>query len=426
MNIILNLNKIKYNTNFFLIFFICCVSFFLPFSIFISDLSLVLSSIIFLFVLYKKNDFKILYNKIFIFFLIWNIYLIINSLISSYPLLSLQSTLFYFRFTLFAFSVYYCMRKFSKFLNFFFISLTLSFLIIGFDAYVQLIFGYNLLGYEYNNGWNRLSGFFNEDYILGSYISRFLPIIIALFFNPKFEFKNKILISFILIFLSSILIIFSGERTALMNLLIFIFLFLFLLNISLKKTFIYFTLFCSFLIVFIFNSEIAKKRMFDLTVSQIIDGNNINLFSIQHQLIYQTSIKIFSDNKIVGIGPKNFREICNFYKSYSDLDLTENGCSTSPHNIYLQLLTETGIIGFIPILIIFIFLFFIIFFQIIKKDFFIYNKQKLLHHNLILIPFFISLWPIVPTGNFFNNWLSIVYYLPLGILIFYNYREQYE
>ena len=28
---------------------------------------------------------------------------------------------------------------------------------------------------------------------------------------------------------------------------------------------------------------------------------------------------------------------------------------------------------------------------------------------------------IVPSGNFFNNWLSIIYYLPVGfILYFYN------
>jgi glycopeptide antibiotics resistance protein len=29
----------------------------------------------------------------------------------------------------------------------------------------------------------------------------------------------------------------------------------------------------------------------------------------------------------------------------------------------------------------------------------------------------ITLWPIIPSGNFFNNWLSIIYFLPLGFLL---------
>ena len=30
----------------------------------------------------------------------------------------------------------------------------------------------------------------------------------------------------------------------------------------------------------------------------------------------------------------------------------------------------------------------------------------------------ITLWPLVPTGNFFNNYISIIHYLPIGFLIF--------
>ena len=30
----------------------------------------------------------------------------------------------------------------------------------------------------------------------------------------------------------------------------------------------------------------------------------------------------------------------------------------------------------------------------------------------------ITLWPFIPTGNFFSNWLNVVYYLPVGFLLF--------
>ena len=29
----------------------------------------------------------------------------------------------------------------------------------------------------------------------------------------------------------------------------------------------------------------------------------------------------------------------------------------------------------------------------------------------------ISLWPFIPTGNFFNNWLCIVYFFPVGLYL---------
>ena len=31
---------------------------------------------------------------------------------------------------------------------------------------------------------------------------------------------------------------------------------------------------------------------------------------------------------------------------------------------------------------------------------------------------FMNLWPIAPSGNFFNNWLSIMYYIPFGLLLY--------
>ena len=35
----------------------------------------------------------------------------------------------------------------------------------------------------------------------------------------------------------------------------------------------------------------------------------------------------------------------------------------------------------------------------------------------LLICVFINLWPLAQTGNFFNNWISIIYYLPIGFII---------
>ena len=52
---------------------------------------------------------------------------------------------------------------------------------------------------------------------------------------------------------------------------------------------------------------------------------------------------MFLDKPIIGHGPKMFRIKCNLER------YNPTGCSTHPHSIYLQLLAETGIIGFIII-----------------------------------------------------------------------------
>ena len=46
-----------------------------------------------------------------------------------------------------------------------------------------------------------------------------------------------------------------------------------------------------------------------------------------------------------------------------------------------------------------------------------YNDHKDLEY-FILITFVINLWPLLPSGNFFNNWLSFIIFFPLGFYIY--------
>ena len=50
------------------------------------------------------------------------------------------------------------------------------------------------------------------------------------------------------------------------------------------------------------------------------------------------------------------------------------------------------------------------------------NKNILLLTDFeisILSCILITLWPFIPTGNFFGNWINVVYYLPVGFLLFF-------
>jgi hypothetical protein len=96
----------------------------------------------------------------------------------------------------------------------------------------------------------------------------------------------------------------------------------------------------------------------------------------------------------------------------------KNGCNTHPHNIPLQFLSELGLVGFIFLMVAIYFLIKKILFIIIKKI-----KGKNLSGNEYLLFFTLlglslNLFPLFPSGNFFNNWLSVVFYFYVGFLIY--------
>ena len=93
-------------------------------------------------------------------------------------------------------------------------------------------------------------------------------------------------------------------------------------------------------------------------------------------------------------------------------------CSTHPHNIFMQLLSETGLVGIF-------FYFFGLLFVILKILKFYKKKINSENKNTFLIAsstIIMIFFPLVPSGNFFNNWMSIVSYYYIGIYI-YSYRK---
>ena len=37
---------------------------------------------------------------------------------------------------------------------------------------------------------------------------------------------------------------------------------------------------------------------------------------------------------------------------------------------------------------------------------------------------FIATWPLIPTGSFFNNWTNVMYYLPVGFVLHFFYKDK--
>ena len=91
-------------------------------------------------------------------------------------------------------------------------------------------------------------------------------------------------------------------------------------------------------------------------------------------------------------------------------------CITHPHNFYVQLLAETGISGFLFLLSAFSYVLYAALRQF--KSIIFREKRSLSDYQVCLLAaILVTLWPFSPNGNFFNNWLMIVYSLPVGFYL---------
>jgi O-antigen ligase len=436
--------------NFFLLNFQKNLLFFLPLALitgpFLPDLIISLCGTLFIICMIVEKKIIYIKNKYFIFFLFYCLYLILLSLFKADNIsLSLESSLFYFRFGFFVLSVIYVLSRIPTFQNIFLYFFYITYLIVLLDSILQFFLGINTIGliimaiyndfnivnyygFSYTGIFpnNRLSSFFGKELILGSYLSRLFPFFLLFLSNTYNE--QKLLNKFILmiVFLLSFVIVFlSGERSAFFNMIVYLFIFLFILKFD---NFFKFTSVLLIILSITASSLLYKdtfNRMISKTISQIYPysikkdvENKITIFSIQHQVVYNSAFRMFRDNIMFGVGPKMFRQKCKEerYQVLVDVDSSVNGCQTHPHNTYIQLLSETGLLGVLPVSVIFLYLFYFIFI----KSFFFKNFLKINTSNssiILMSALLISLWPIIPTGNFFNNWLSIIYFLPIGFLL---------
>ena len=407
----------------FLLSKISILLYFLPLALIagpiISEGIIVFISFIVLFFIIKKKDFKYLNNIYFLLFFVFWLYLLFSNILNFQELEITLKVFFYLRFGLFSIAVWYLIDKNKKFLSNFYVYLSATMLILIIDGYIQYLFGTNLIGANLEN--QRISGLFIEEKVLGTYLSRLIPILIGLIIFLKPKNSKKKLVFFLLA--SDILIFLSGDRSPffLLNLSA---IFIIIMSSSFKIVRLG-TLILSFLLIIIisfFDSGI-KERVFTKTLEDfgllntnpvyVIDNKRDNyIFSPQHENYYVTAYRIFKDKPIMGGGLKSFRNLCKNDKYKID----KYSCSTHPHNTYLELLSETGIIGFLYILILFLF---IIYKSIIHLYIKLFKQKKLFsdYQICLLSCFVINLWPVIPTGSFFNNWLSLIYFLPTGFLI---------
>lgn len=332
-------------------------------------------------------------------------------------------SLSYLRFLLLYFIIRFLLEKKIFSLKLFFISSSIFSLIVSLDLYFQLSFGKDIFGYEGEG--RKLAGPFGDEKIAGSYLQRFS--LFAFFLFPLFlrDKTNKILKFIIpilfIIFFSAIMI--SGNRMPLILFLMSLVLIVLFQKETRKYIFVFFTIFSlSFILIFKFNlavqknfvnfynqiQQISKVVKLKISNNQVSSADYVPQYFKEFSTFYETWLM----NKYIGGGIKSFRYYCHVRPN---IDKNSNFiCNMHPHNYYLEILTETGIIGFLIITLVFINTFYLSF---VRK----YFTVSSLKYNHVITPFMIlflvEIFPIKSTGSFFTTANATFLFLVLSITI---------
>jgi len=359
----------------------------------------------------------------------------------------------YFRY-FFLFLVSSCLVRSGKFkIKYFLVSCLVCSLFLSLDIIYQFLNGSDIFGFVGYEGYNEanphsgkskyhLAGFLNDEYVAGGYIQKFF--VFALILIPviwKKLDKPKFLISTILPIIFFFGILFSGNRMPLVMFCVSILLMIILIK-ELRLSLAIASLFC----VLIFTMSIKmndnlktyyasfygnastmmakmkkhtlkkypklekgkKERFLDKYVKSKKVRSKYELlhFASGHAVIYLTAIDVWTDSPIIGHGIKSFRTKC-----LTKLHLPNRVCTSHPHNYYLELLNDTGLLGTLLFLC-------IIFYLIINKffNFKYYEKNEKFLFICLLIIIIAEFFPLKSSGSFFSTANSSFIFLILGML----------
>ena len=422
MNFINSSNHNQYFLNFFVLLFFS----FLPVSLILGNLSININIICIdlSLILYSSlfSDWKWTKSKLFKSLILIQIYFIFNSIYSiifkldhQYMYEGLYRSFGFSKYVILVFS-FSLIEKLKIKLDFIIKIWSLIILITVFDVFFEKIFGHNVFGFI-SPDHTRIVSFFKNEMVVGAFLLLFGIIILTYFIDQKDKKKIYKIFFNIFIILLPITIFITGERSNFIKISIILFtLFIFIPRekffINKKNTIL--ALFIGMVLLFNFNENIKQKYTeFFGRIAVSKNQNSQDLFeNIIYFSHYDVAWKIFKDNPLIGIGSRNFRWECHKWKYFNKNNkYSEQRCSTHPHQIHFELLSEQGIIGYILIL------------GILLN----YTLRVLVrsYKNIEIFKFSVALYiityllPLLPSGSMFstfsgsNLWimLSLLYYL---------------
>ena len=378
----------------------------------VSLLNILLIDISFIILILKSGNFSFIKNNSIKFLIFLYIYLIFNSLISIDLNSGIYRNLGFIRIIILfvAFNYFFNQKLFlDRLLRIW----LLIFLVVSFDVFLEYLTGTNSLGYPptgegHVTYGSRIVSFFKDEPIVGGYINGFFLILIGFLANKYYFKKNSIIFFISIIFLLAIFL--TGERSntikAFLGILILVFLFK---NINLKFKIAFLIVSSLSILILLFNSDYFKIRYITQIKSSLSSQS-------QYLNLYKSGFQVFKNYPWFGVGNKNYRvETCNTLKNadgslrlqLDNKEFNKYWCSTHPHQIYFEFLSEHGFLGTILV-------FYIIFKLVLSRIFEVLNDTNYIQIGSMIF-ILTTFLPLLPSGAFFSNYAITIFGINLSI-----------
>ena len=398
--------------------FISCIFLLLPITLitgpFLPDLFLSVIGFYFLVLSLVNREFDLYKNKFIKIFALFISYLIFRGIISEYPyesLIKYNGPIFYFRYLFFILGVQYLITYNSKLIKIFSLFLISVIIFTVLDGYLQWLTGQNIFGFKSPS--IRVTGIFNDEEILGHFLSHVVPLAFSLLIFTYGTSHKKIILYMFFLIISEVMIFITNDRAGFLKIFQFTLILVFLSAHFKIYRLIAFAV--SMIIIFlILNFSTNSQSRYSDTLSDVSSTYVPYMpWTPAHERHFSVAIDMFKENPIFGQGPQMFKILCQIIPKYI------KDCTSHPHNYWIQTLGELGAVGVFFLLTAFIYLSFILLKHLIG----ILNKNKsfILPDHLLSIYalIFIFLWPLIPHQSFYNNWLNVLVYLPVGFLLYF-------
>lgn len=407
--------------------------FLLPVSLILGNAAVNLNCLIIIFnlilIFFSNRELFKTYQKIFLIFFFFFGIMILNITFSDDIILSLISSLGLVRYFLLMLAILYCIENDERFLLNYCKFLILILIFVAGDTLFQYYNGADIFGIKPTSSHGqRLNGPFGNEYIVGAYLSKFFFISLIFFIVSR---KNYLYLFLYLIFILSITLI-TKERMASLMLIftcgIFL-LFSFRINYKIKILYVsIFLIICSLLIL---SDKSIKDHLVIRSLEQIgisdklvikkeVKENPQNpriFFDSRWGAHYLTAYNIFLENPVLGSGIKTFRVKCGEKKYEKIRSLSRKiRCNTHPHHIYLEIISEGGLILFLSFILFNLTIFYKLILNILKS-----NETKNLSLT-IFCNFLMLFFPLQTSGSFFSTWNGFYYWFAYAFIA-YEFRR---
>ncbi|MDA7691028.1 O-antigen ligase family protein [Methylophilaceae bacterium] len=328
------------------------------------------------------------------------------------PTETLAYSLFFIRWPIFAMALSYWILSDIQSLKKFLVSMTVVLFFIFFDTWWQFVFDQDIFGFEKYSA-NRLTGPFRGNPEVGTWIGKLIllpPLLLIL--RNKFKHQEYLTYGFFIASVITFLTVFiSGERMALLLILACIFILLIGLVLdkilSLKKFVVLLLISFFGILYFSYSFPDTTQRAYFSTIDKIL-----NWRTSDYGIVWQSAYDVWMQSPLFGVGLHKYREACENLGVYGSfyLNAISSGNCSHPHNISLQLLSETGVIGFT--------LFYTMVYSLAFATLKTYFIKKLWFSFAIIFSIvFTCFLPIASLTSFFANKYGAIVWLLIGAML---------